>query len=549
MQARTSSSRLPAKALLPVAGYPSAVLASLRAANRHDETILATSDDPSDDELARQAGKHGLSVFRGPLNDVLGRFDLACANFPDDCVVIRLTADNLLPDGRFVAELAKAFSSAGVDYIGTDGELSGLPYGLSGEAFPVSALRRAQREATDAGDREHVGPWIKRNCSSTFFRPQDLGSADYSRLRCTIDDEEDYRRILSLFDQIADPVNVSWQDLLRKLASLPGEATFRVPYRTIAGRAHSELTLGTAQLGMEYGVVNDRGQPTIDDAVAMVRRAIAHGVTSIDTARVYGTAEGVLAKALSGAWSSRAEVITKLDLSSLSVSASASEARSQVDTSVALSRQSLGTKRLAIVLLHRWQDHDSWKGAAWQRLLELREAGTIGVLGASVYEPGEALEALRDPAIERLQIPLNVLDWRWEAAGVDRAIAGRPDVVVYARSALLQGVLVHSANRWPVVEGFRAVECSQILEKLAREFERESVTDLCLAYPRSLPWITSVVVGCETMDQLEENLRLSRTPKLSREQCERLRQKLPGVPENFLNPSKWNAKHEYSASR
>ena len=53
IQARTSSTRLQAKALLNVAGYPSAILAALRAANRNHETILATSDDRSDDE--RQA--------------------------------------------------------------------------------------------------------------------------------------------------------------------------------------------------------------------------------------------------------------------------------------------------------------------------------------------------------------------------------------------------------------------------------------------------------------------------------------------------------------
>jgi len=51
LQARTSSDRLPGKALLPVAGYPSAILATLRAANRQHRTLLATSDDHTDDLL------------------------------------------------------------------------------------------------------------------------------------------------------------------------------------------------------------------------------------------------------------------------------------------------------------------------------------------------------------------------------------------------------------------------------------------------------------------------------------------------------------------
>jgi len=211
--------------------------------------------------------------------------------------------------------------------------------------------------------------------------------------------------------------------------------------------------------------------------------------------------------------------------------------------------RALGVSKLAIVLLHRWQDRNSWQGAAWDHLLRLREQGKIGILGASVYHPNEALEALDDPEIKHLQIPINVLDWRWESASVDRAAAGRRDVVVHARSALLQGILAHPVGRWPVIENFDAQDSVQILNRLSRELGRESVTDLCLAYVRSLPWLTSVVVGCETMQQLEENLRLSRTPELSQEECNRLRSEIPRVPEELLNPSKWKVLHEHSATR
>lgn len=547
IQARTTSSRLPGKALLPVAGYASAILAALRAANSGSETVLATSDDASDNELAQQAERQGLTVFRGPLHDVLARYYFASASLSEDATVIRLTADNLVPDGSFVEELAQAFAEAGVDYLSTNA--SGLPYGLHGEVFSVAALRRAYREATRPFDREHVGPWIVRNWRSASYNPPSLGGSDFSQLRCTIDDQEDYERILRLFESIGDPVNVGWGDLLHKLSGLPGEPKFRVPYRMIGGRVRSAITLGTVQMGMEYGAVNDSGQPSVEQAVAMVRKAVAHGVTALDTARSYGTAEEVLGRALTGAWASRCEVITKINLSDLAAEAPIGEVRARVDESVDRSCEALRRSRLAVLLLHHWPDHRHWNGAAWQRLLELLEAGKIEILGASVYDPEEALEALRDPAIKHLQIPMNVLDWRWEAEGVDQAILARPDVVVHARSALLQGILVHPPERWPGVDGFSAHECWLALRKLAGDFGRESVTDLCLAYVRSLSWITSVVIGCETMQQLEENLRLSRTAKLSPEQCDRMRRELPRAPEKFLDPSKWKTLEKLSATR
>jgi hypothetical protein len=63
-------------------------------------------------------------------------------------------------------------------------------------------------------------------------------------------------------------------------------------------RVIGEMTLGTAQLGMDYGVANRTGKPPREIATAIVRAAIAHGVTVLDTARAYGDSEEVLRAAL-----------------------------------------------------------------------------------------------------------------------------------------------------------------------------------------------------------------------------------------------------------
>jgi aryl-alcohol dehydrogenase-like predicted oxidoreductase len=252
----------------------------------------------------------------------------------------------------------------------------------------------------------------------------------------------------------------------------------------------SDLTLGTAQLGMQYGEVNQTGKPSRPLAVAMVRHALAHGVTAVDTARAYGDAEEVLGQALTPEWRARACVITKLDpLASLSHDTGRAEVRAAVEESVQKSCDALRAERLETLLLHRWQHRRAWKEAAWGRLLEFHQQGKIGALGASVYKPEEALDALREPRVKHVQLPANLLDWRWKSAGFDRAAADRPDVVVHARSALLQGILIHPISRWPDIEGFDAARCLRQLEVLARRFERESVADLCFAYVRAQPWV------------------------------------------------------------
>jgi spore coat polysaccharide biosynthesis protein SpsF (cytidylyltransferase family)/aryl-alcohol dehydrogenase-like predicted oxidoreductase len=551
IQARSSSTRLPGKAVLPVGGYASAVLAALRASNTNLPALVATSSEPEDDALADMLGQHKISVVRGPLDDVLARYALAVADLPEDCVVVRLTGDNVVSDGSLVQELVSAFGESRVEYLSQDSPQSRLPFGLGGEAFSVATLRRAQAQATSAYDREHVSPWIRRNCRAMIHTPRAIGTHDFSHLRCTIDDEEDYDRIVRLFAGVAEPVHFGWFELTQKLAAQEGEPRFRVPYGISAGKIHSELTLGTAQLGMEYGIANRAGQPALPVAIRMVRQAVAHGVTALDTARAYGDAESVVGQALTGAWRSRVEVITKLDpLASLPQNATVNEVRAAVDDSVKRSCEALRSKTLSTLLLHRSSHHDAWGGAAWRRLLELRDDGTIGNLGASVYEPREALDLLQDMAITHLQIPMNVLDWRWRASGFDRAVVRRPDVVVHARSALLQGVLADSPpSLWPVSAGFDAAACLRQLRKLTAEFGRQSMTDLCLAYVRSQPWITSVVVGCETLEQVDENLELLCRPKLTTEQCAELERSLPEAPEDLLNPSQWNFVHEHSAKQ
>lgn len=307
----------------------------------------------------------------------------------------------------------------------------------------------------------------------------------------------------------------------------------------------NEFTLGTAQLGMEYGRVNDAGKPRRREAIEIVRQAIASGVRMIDTARGYGESEAVLGEALEGL---KATVVTKLDVSGLDAVASEVEARRGAEESIEASCRALRSSRLDTVLLHNWRHRYEWRRAAWRRLLEFRDAGKIARLGASVYEPAEAMEALRDPDVEHLQIPMNVLDWRWKAAGVDRAITQRPGIVIHARSSFLQGILIHPAERWPRVAGFDGGDCVRTLARLAREFGRESVADLCLAYVRSLPWITSVVVGCETLRQLDDNLRWFSRAKLSADQCEELEHALQKAPEELLNPSKWGMARERRAA-
>jgi spore coat polysaccharide biosynthesis protein SpsF len=300
----------------------------------------------------------------------------------------------------------------------------------------------------------------------------------------------------------------------------------------------AELVLGSVQLGLSYGAANRTGKPTRGTALRLVRRAVDAGILSIDTARAYGDSEERLGEALWGHKPVR--TITKLSpLSELAENASRAETRVAVDASIAESLAALKRERIDCLLLHRASHMTSHDGAIWERLIELLEDGTVLSLGVSVQTPAEALTALGCADVRHIQLPFNLLDWRWRAAGVIARIEARSHVTVHARSVFLQGLLANDAQLWPQIDGVDARGLTQLMGALAEHHGRESAADLCVAYARGQSWIDGIVVGMETEDQLEENLRLFVRPPLSAHDCAAIEQVIPHVPETLLNPACW----------
>ena len=158
LQARTTSTRLPGKVLLPVCGLPLVVLAARLAARDGIETVVATSDDPSDDRLAEALSRHGIRHVRGPLDDVLGRFIAATAALDDGDVCVRLTSDNVFPDGDFVRRLIAAAEGNSHGYAGIAGALRPHWRMIQGVTCSRSCASRAPRPACRSNPTRMASP-------------------------------------------------------------------------------------------------------------------------------------------------------------------------------------------------------------------------------------------------------------------------------------------------------------------------------------------------------------------------------------------------------
>lgn len=224
IQARLSSSRLPGKVLMPLNGQPMILfmLERVKRARLVDEIVLATSVDASDDELAAVVAEAGFKVFRGPLDDVLARFEGAVAGCSGDWIV-RLTGDCPLIDPHVIDHLVMLAQVQRYDYC-NNVEPPSYPDGLDVEVFSRAALAIAAAQARLPSDREHVTPYIRKRPEQ--FRAGVLSCpVDLSALRWTVDHADDMALVQALVAAVVargdDPLQVDLFDLVRIVDSRP----------------------------------------------------------------------------------------------------------------------------------------------------------------------------------------------------------------------------------------------------------------------------------------------------------------------------------------
>ena len=541
IQSRLSSSRLPGKALLTLGGLPIVVLAAKRAGRNGQQVVVATSEEAQDDAIAAELEAHGIGCFRGSLDDPLDRFTGATAALGSDDVVVRLTADNVVPDADLVEELVEALVASGAGYLRTAAD---LPYGLSAEAFTASLLRAAAADATEPGDREHVTPWIRRQTEDRDFKPLALSTSKGGRsqhLRCTVDTLDDYVVAHRAVTFVSDPVAAPWKDLLAAW-----ERAGAAHLETIAGTQANVLkqgpwVMGTVQLGLPYGATNLTGRPDAVQSARLLAAAVAAGVTHLDTARVYGLSEERIGRSLERGLSERVGVVTKIrPLVALPADAAPEWAELEVRLSVEQSLRALRSSRLDALLVHQWSDWGRSGGQVAATLDAIRASGLARVIGASIATPEEFLAALSDRRVGYVQIPFNVLDRRWVSTDVQRARARREDVIVTARSVFLQGLLAAGKNaRWPINAGVNVAALTSALARAAANLGRKSIADLSLAYVRGHSFVTSVVLGAETVEQVRDQAVLMRCPPLSASEIEVVNRSIPGGTPILVDPSQW----------
>ena len=285
----------------------------------------------------------------------------------------------------------------------------------------------------------------------------------------------------------------------------------------------NRIALGTVQFGLPYGVANKTGQVTQLAAKTILKLAKENGTDTLDTAIAYGESEACLGEV--GVHDFK--VVTKIPAVPDDCIDVCNWVQEQVNESLAR----LGVSSVYGLLLHdSLQLLEKDGKALYRSLKKLKATGQVQKIGVSICSPKE-LELLTPYFdFDLVQAPFNIFDRRLSDSGWLYRLKVM-DVEVHVRSAFLQGLLLIPRNKVP--EKF--VPWNELFNSWHEWLSYNSVSaiQVCLAYALSFPEIDRVIVGVDSVKQLQQIINVTEIivpngfPDLH---CE---------DENLINPACW----------
>jgi aryl-alcohol dehydrogenase-like predicted oxidoreductase len=291
-----------------------------------------------------------------------------------------------------------------------------------------------------------------------------------------------------------------------------------------------QLVLGTANFGNNYGIANaTRTEPLVDfkKAKEIVLRANLLGVHVFDTASTYGETEKWLG-----------EVSKDLDIevwTKILIPTQATLRREDIGLLLKKSTDNFHGEKLACIQIHNWNSKLVY-GYQHSEFIEIMRTFWAGKIGASTYGSTSALEAL--DLFDMVHFEFNLLNQKtyrniFTKVNTEINYSG----ALTARSIYLQGLLFRDPQTIPL--NLKSLSDSIVkIHKVAKEFKM-SPQELVIRGSLSMPGLNSMVIGVDSLSQLEETVHYFNLGKLSEKIVDEI-YKLDNSSNPMVDPRNWN---------
>lgn len=290
------------------------------------------------------------------------------------------------------------------------------------------------------------------------------------------------------------------------------------------------------------------------DALEAIRVSIDHGVTSIDTAPIYGQglSEEIVGEAIKGQKRDQLQILTKfgmrwdLDKGTLAFKSKDNNGK-DIDIYKYAGKESviqecedslkrLGTDYIDLLQIH-WADVTTPIEETYEAVLRLKEQGKIREAGVCNYNVEQTKAAHSVVKLASNQVPFSMLERSIEKELVPYCIENKIGILAY--SPLQRGILTgkikpgHSFNEGDTREGNRFYQPENItrinafLDELRPMAESKSATvaQLVIRWTIERPGITVALVGARDANQAIQNAKAINV-KLSAEEIDYINERL-----------------------
>ena len=252
---------------------------------------------------------------------------------------------------------------------------------------------------------------------------------------------------------------------------------------------NKRLSIGTVQFGIDYGIANNQGQVSKMNVSKILEYSYKNGIRMIDTAFSYGNSEEIIG-----------EVLSKTGLSFDIISKVPKLGDIKIKEHYNKSLRRLRKSSIYGYMLHDINDLIR-NIDVWNELEKIKAKGLVKKIGVSIYRPKELEFLLENIDFDMVQLPYNILDQRFEKYF---PVLNKKGIEIQVRSVFLQGLFF--LDKIKIEKDFKPAKktMEEILE-LCKEF-KVPVNALCLCFVLIEPLVDKVVIGVDSVEQLNKNI-------------------------------------------
>jgi aryl-alcohol dehydrogenase-like predicted oxidoreductase len=289
----------------------------------------------------------------------------------------------------------------------------------------------------------------------------------------------------------------------------------------------SKIILGTVQMGLDYGINNKFGKISIEESHKILSKAFSSGITTLDTAEVYGDAHQVIGAFLRNNPTRKFQIVTKVPHDF---------GHNSIKSKVLKYLEDLNVESLEVLMFHSFESYLNNRQVI-KDLIHLKTNGYINHIGVSVYTNDHIKHLLDEEEVSVVQLPFNLLD-NFSIRGYLINQLKAKGKIIHTRSAFLQGLFFKNLNNQDKIVQ-KLYSHLELLKQITQKYSC-SMEELALSYCIQQDNIDSVIIGVDSFDHLDSNLKAS-TFLISEDIIQKINQiKVENV--DLLNPSLWNLK-------